>query len=222
VSALLIDPQNSGTVYAVTASGIFKTLDRGMSWSAANMGLPETHVLALTLDPQDPGTLYAGTLSGVFTSTDGAQSWSALYYPGLRPGGVWQLSFDPRSPTTLYAVAGGEVFEITFVPSSQPAPSVIELTLNPSVVRLEGSYAAVFAGSNLTDKTYFDIRYRLPDSAVDREVQNWQQGAAASHTVPSPTILGTWTITGIRVHYDADDHSAALLSLSVQLRVVLF
>src|SRR5262249_28277309 len=39
-------------------------------------------------------------------------------YPGLRPGGVWQLSFDPRSPTTLYAVAGGEVFEITFVPSS--------------------------------------------------------------------------------------------------------
>ena len=168
VSSLTIDSQNSGTVYAVTGNGIFKTTDGGMSWSATNMGLPATYVSALTLDPQDSGTLYAGTLTGIFTSTDGAQSWRALNYPGL-PAGVQQLSFDPRSPTTLYAVAGGAVFEFAFVPTSQPAPSVTGLTLNLSVVRLEGSYAVVFVGPNLTDKTYFDIRYRLPDSAVDRE-----------------------------------------------------
>jgi photosystem II stability/assembly factor-like uncharacterized protein len=116
VTVLLLDPQNSGIVYALTGSGIFKTTDGGMCWSVANTGLPAIGVSALTLDPRNPGTLYAGTLSGVFISTDGAQSWSALNYPDVWPAAVGQLFFDPRSPATLYAVAGGAVFEITFVP----------------------------------------------------------------------------------------------------------
>ncbi len=101
-------------------------------------------------------------------------------------------------------------------------PTVTALSLSSSTVRVQASYTASFEGQNLTDKTYFDIRFRVPDSAIDREAQNWQQGASAPHAVDSSTTPGTWTITGVRVHYDVNDHNGTFITLSVPLRVILF
>jgi photosystem II stability/assembly factor-like uncharacterized protein len=121
VSALVIDPTTPGTLYvavhygpcrspefASTSSlifgcpsgGVFKSVDGGNTWQAANAGLPPTTAgIALALDPVTPGRLYAGTDSGVFKSIDAGRSWNPVDFPGVP-------TFDPTTPGTLYAQGG--------------------------------------------------------------------------------------------------------------------
>jgi photosystem II stability/assembly factor-like uncharacterized protein len=110
VSALVIDPQNAATIYAVSgAAGIFKSPDGGGSWSPANSGLPVDNagnvgVTSLAMNPQDSSTLYAGIGrqgAGLFQSTDGGASWTPAS-PGLPDGAVMALALDPQSPNTIY------------------------------------------------------------------------------------------------------------------------
>src|SRR5215472_13534748 len=59
VSALVMDPQNSRTLYASTDRGLFKTSDGGASWGAVSSpkGL-DGWGRSLAIDPQTSGTLY--------------------------------------------------------------------------------------------------------------------------------------------------------------------
>lgn len=71
------------TVYAGSFGlGVFRSDDRGTSWSAVNNGLGDLFILSLATTSE--GTVYAGTTrSGVFRSVDRGRSWRALN-SGLR------------------------------------------------------------------------------------------------------------------------------------------
>jgi photosystem II stability/assembly factor-like uncharacterized protein len=70
ISSLIIDPHDTGTLYAATSqNGVFRSRDAGGSWQALNSGLTVLAVHALALDPQDRSKLYAGTPGGVFAIT---------------------------------------------------------------------------------------------------------------------------------------------------------
>src|SRR5438045_4091659 len=119
ISALVIDPQNTRTVYAATGSGVFKTTDGGASWSQASAGLPGPFVVTLVIDPQNTSTLYAwGSLDGVsvYKSTDGGTSWipagSGLPGYGVDLLELPGLVIDPQDSQTLYATAG-KVYKTT-------------------------------------------------------------------------------------------------------------
>ncbi len=71
VTALAIDPQNPGTIYAGSGHGVFRSTDGGASWNALNSGLTSVSVSTLAIDPRNPGTLLAGTDDGVFAITFG-------------------------------------------------------------------------------------------------------------------------------------------------------
>ena len=73
--------------------------------------------------------------------------------------------------------------------------------------RLGGSVTVSFSGNNLTNTTYFDIRFRAPGASSDDVALNWQQGGSAPHAIPQNTALGDWTITGVRAHADTNDHT---------------
>ena len=101
-------------------------------------------------------------------------------------------------------------------------PLVLGLTglaLSPSTVRIGSSFSAAFTGSNLTDLTYFDVRYRAPGSTTDQEAQNWQRGVTANHAVAAGIAVGTWTITGVRPHQNSADHSANFAIVSATVTV---
>src|SRR4030095_8693034 len=70
VEALAIDPQNPSTVYAGTATGLFKSTDGGGSWSVLKTPLPGGFGFLAT-DPQTPSTVYVGNGSGALKSIDG-------------------------------------------------------------------------------------------------------------------------------------------------------
>jgi photosystem II stability/assembly factor-like uncharacterized protein len=78
VVTLVIDPQNTSTLYAWIAFygvSVFKSTDGGTSWSPAGSGLPPFGVdlleaPGLVIDPQHSETLYA-TAGKVYKTTDG-------------------------------------------------------------------------------------------------------------------------------------------------------
>ena len=68
--SLVIDPNNTGTVYAGGRTGIFKSTDGGENWSAVNYpGLPPAGLGLLALDPRNAGTLYSVAGGPIFAIT---------------------------------------------------------------------------------------------------------------------------------------------------------
>jgi len=103
VFALAIDPSAPATLYAGTDEGVFKSINRGGSWTAINAGLTNPSVGSLRIDPSAPATLYAGTAGGgVLKSSNGGGSWTAIN-AGLIASSVHALAIDPSAPSTLYA-----------------------------------------------------------------------------------------------------------------------
>ena len=79
ISALAIDPVYAGTIYAASySSGIFKSLDRGETWSATSLDLELPDIRALAIDPMEPGIVYISTGPSVFKTTDGGKNWLAI------------------------------------------------------------------------------------------------------------------------------------------------
>jgi photosystem II stability/assembly factor-like uncharacterized protein len=114
VVGLVIDPQRSGTVYAVedeqqSGSSVFRTTDGGGSWTAINSGLPAPFGLTnLSIDPLDSSTLYAAVRSGyaaaIYKSRDGGVNWMAANSGLDAP--LFALALDPSNPRTAYASTG--------------------------------------------------------------------------------------------------------------------
>ena len=108
-----------------------------------------------------------------------------------------------------------------YAPTSDGSPFVINATLSPVSVRRGGFFAATFSGIDLTNETYFDVRFRMPGSQVDNVALNWQQGPTANHDVPSSMDVGNWTISGIRAHRDINDHNSGFSPVLAMLTVTV-
>jgi len=150
---LVVDPSAASTVYAATTDlGIFKSVDGGVTWTAANNGIANASVQRLTIDPVHPRTLYAysaatpayGTTAGaVYKTVDGADNWTLIDSPA---SAVSQLEVDAQNPVIVWEVGfplrksadGG----VTWNPVTFPA-SVQSMALDP---RVSGN---IFAISNL-------------------------------------------------------------------------
>ncbi len=89
VSQIVVDPSSGATAYVSyqgfngliagdTPGHVFRTNDRGGSWTDISGNLPNVPVNDLLLDPDLPGTLYAATDVGVFRTTDEGLSWTPL------------------------------------------------------------------------------------------------------------------------------------------------
>jgi photosystem II stability/assembly factor-like uncharacterized protein len=133
-SALAVDPQNTGTVFApgyapagggVSSCGVFKTTDGGTSWSASWIIAQDDYsnwISALAIDPQDSKVVYATTqdsgcrLGTLHKSVDGGMSWSHSLFKdmGVSAGCVLELVVDPQNSGNLYAAFYyGGVFKST-------------------------------------------------------------------------------------------------------------
>lgn len=101
-------------------------------------------------------------------------------------------------------------------------PLATGAALDTQRVRVSSSFTATFSGTNLTSATYFDVRFRAPGTTADIEAPNWQQGLSGSHPIPQGTTLGDWTMTGVRPHLDANDHTGPYASVQATLSVIPF
>ena len=118
-SNLVVDPQDSAVLYAVSPDGIVKSTDGGGNWSVILPGATNTYSWWVAVTPgqgvrrrskgaRNPGsTVYAGTgWRGIFKSSDGGSTWAAAN-SGLFALGFYTLAIDPQNPRTLYAGVSG-------------------------------------------------------------------------------------------------------------------
>jgi photosystem II stability/assembly factor-like uncharacterized protein len=106
--ALAVDPVHPATVYAATPFDVYKTTDRGQTWSKHALGgSGEVAVLAMAVDPTDPSVIIAGTEDrfsdgGLYRSTDGGITWLWVEGP---PATITRLAIG--SDSTLYIGTSG-------------------------------------------------------------------------------------------------------------------
>jgi photosystem II stability/assembly factor-like uncharacterized protein len=153
VTALAIDPRNTGTLFA-GANGLFKSIDGGANWVGVNCGIPNfpfLSVSALAVDPQTPGTVYAAMApeygGGLWKSIDEGANWRSVF-----PGKVYAVAINPRNPTTIYAGAhgglarstdGGESW--TMIPRGPGLVSVLALDPQDPDTVYAGGQGGLFA-----------------------------------------------------------------------------
>jgi photosystem II stability/assembly factor-like uncharacterized protein len=85
-------------------SGVYKTVDGGLSWLPVNSGLVNMQVESLLIDSQNPNILYAGTLGGIFNTEDGGESWFSV-------GEGIYLLMDTQDNSHLYARDENGIYE---------------------------------------------------------------------------------------------------------------
>jgi photosystem II stability/assembly factor-like uncharacterized protein len=162
VQALTADPRQSGTVYATTPSGIFKTVDGGASWTAISLEQPTS---AVAVDPSHPSTLYVGIYGGalLLKSTDGGATWApsgrGLIPPQYRSGpGI--VAIDPARPSRLLLTFASVLYRSTDAGASwQPVNGALPSA--PVTV----AFAARPAGTAFTTTFAGDL-YRTPDAGL--------------------------------------------------------
>jgi photosystem II stability/assembly factor-like uncharacterized protein len=144
VRSIVIDPQNSRTLYSVIIGrGLFKTTDGGTIWNPANSGIPSggNNVGAPAIDPMNPVTLYNVASDGpykwgIYKSTNGGLNWTELESkPNLSTVAV--LAVDPHNPGVIFAGGWGGVSKSTdggasWQGTEAPAPVVTKLAFDPN------------------------------------------------------------------------------------------
>jgi photosystem II stability/assembly factor-like uncharacterized protein len=99
----------SGTnLFAGTGgSGVFRSTNNGLSWTAESIGLTNSNVNALAVSGTN---LFAGTSSGVFLSTDNGTNWTEVNSGLPKLASVYDLAV---SGTNIFAGMQSGVFRST-------------------------------------------------------------------------------------------------------------
>ncbi|HET9705275.1 MAG TPA: hypothetical protein VFP85_14635 [Vicinamibacterales bacterium] len=122
---LVMDPQNSKTLYAATyqrrrqqwgmngggpGSGIWKSTDAGRTWSTIETGLPAGPKgrIGLAIYRANPNVLYATIehpeQSGVYRTDDAGTNWRKLSDTNPRPMYFSQIRIDPQNDSRIYVL----------------------------------------------------------------------------------------------------------------------
>src|SRR5262249_33592496 len=115
----------AGRIYVAGPGGLWRSDDRGRSWSGAGEGLPEGAVSGLVVTGPEE-TVYAIAAGRIWMSPNGARSWHPRH-AGLPDGRVEALTPAPMGPDRLWAAAADRVFVsadrgLSWHPVGQPLP----------------------------------------------------------------------------------------------------
>lgn len=116
VSAVLIDPKDTATIYVGTGDkdatisdgiGVYKSTDGGKNWAPANTGMGNVTVNSMAMNPTNPAIILAATSAGIFRSNNSGKSWSIV---SRNAGEFYQVGYRPGSAAVIYAVNNQRFF----------------------------------------------------------------------------------------------------------------
>ena len=144
VQDLLINPQNSNSVYAATKDGLFQTTDGGSTWqNIHNMSM----AVDIEMHPRDTNIVFIshgnfnGTVSGVYRSMNGGNSFQLLSN-GIPTNytGKTMISISPRSPDIIYASVANAFVSLGLYKSNDGGDSWANVN-STDVARYQGWYS---------------------------------------------------------------------------------
>ena len=119
VAPYIIDPSSSTTLYA-GYDKIWKTTNRGTSWTAVSQQLSATNLLrTLAIAPSNTNVLYTADQTTMWKTTNGgATNWTAVTLPAISSNYITYIAVKNTDPNTLWITCGGytsgtKVFEST-------------------------------------------------------------------------------------------------------------
>lgn len=119
ISDFAVNPNNIDEYYVAVSSGhLWKTTNRGITWSAIADTLPYS-LGVVKLDPNNPNVVWVGTGEnnhqralgygdGVYKSTDGGESFARMGLKESRQ--IGGIVIDPRNSDVVYVAAEGSVW----------------------------------------------------------------------------------------------------------------
>lgn len=120
ISDIAVDPKNPSVWYVAAASGnLWKTENRGNTWTPVFDDYGSYSLGAVTIDPRDPRIVWLGTGEnnnqrsvgfgdGVYRSQDAGRTWQRA---GLENSGhIQNIVIDPRSSEVVYVTAIGPLW----------------------------------------------------------------------------------------------------------------
>lgn len=126
--SLVVSQGDPGNVYAGYSTGIFKSANRGASWTRANSGLSGNLMAVLAIDPRLSSTLYACDQGTVLKSEDSGSTWRPAG-SGLPLYPCSAVAIAPGTPSTVYIGGPYGVFRstdggATWIGASTGLPSI--------------------------------------------------------------------------------------------------
>ncbi len=118
--ALAVDSVDSNTVYAGTSSGLFRSVDGGITWSRTSPAAPRVHIRDLVIE-RSSNRLYAATYgSGVLTTFTSLEQTPApilkLQPTSFCVGTQWNLTVSgaqKNAAIRLFGNSNGQPWEVT-------------------------------------------------------------------------------------------------------------
>jgi photosystem II stability/assembly factor-like uncharacterized protein len=162
VQSVVIDPADPNVVYVGTGwgpfggNGVYKSIDGGENWSAANRGTIDYSITALAIDPANPQTIYAGGNGGeFFKSVNGGQTWDNLTAKlptaaATSRSTLHTIILNPAAPQTVYVLGeregvmmsadGGGMWRLLGKPGKLDYPTFTALTaiFDPQLILVAG------------------------------------------------------------------------------------
>jgi len=93
-----VDLVTPSTVYVVSQSGVFKSVDFGVTMNPT--GWPMAQPFSIAVDPSDSRTIYVGTRSSLYRTQDGGATWTTLALAGAS-GFPATIAVNPLNPQVV-------------------------------------------------------------------------------------------------------------------------
>lgn len=159
---LALNPANTSTIFAASSgSGVFRSADGGISWTAIDNGLEQDggkgiSASSIAIDPNDPGVLYVAagplptpTTRVLYKTVDSGATWRRVV--GQPAGDVLQVRVAGASPTAVYCLMRTEDGNQLYRSLNQGA-SWANITANlppPTLVEVSpGEPATIYVGTD--------------------------------------------------------------------------
>ncbi len=138
---------------------LVRTTDGGLTWHAANTGLPPFAVQTVSWHPHDPDLAFAGTDVGLYRSSDGGLSWFPVG-DGLPAVSVYGLRIASDGSRIVVATHGRGIWELGLAEPVGEPPSVV---LDGPAVAVIGETVSFTAVAADPDGDALDLRWLASD-----------------------------------------------------------
>jgi photosystem II stability/assembly factor-like uncharacterized protein len=108
--SVAFDPRDPTLLYAAFAGGLYRSTDRGATWTRLPTSGAAASIGILATDPSQPDRLWAIAFGGLLRSDDGGRSWAAKTKGLPRSAGTRDFLLDPARPGRIWLAL--EVFEV--------------------------------------------------------------------------------------------------------------